>query len=229
MGGCRRGRGALAPRPAPALPPCLPGTQPASGSVGDPARWHRQRSSRGTVSPLRALLGQRHPRMVGTESVRPSAPVPRLSFPHRAEGPGGRIPGLPLKDGEHWVAFAGHAGHYPCGMLTQRELRRSSRVLGPYRAPAGMAATCSRHVLAATAARGLRSPASPGAGPCSRPVPGDARGPGAASHLNGAGSGRKGQGMEINAPAFVSSCPLAGLFYSGSLNMYILLHALLQY
>lgn len=138
----------MAPRPAPALPPRLPGTQPASGSVGDPARWHRQRSSRGTVSPLRALLGQKHPRMVGTESVRPSAPVPRLSFPRRAEGPGGRIPGLPLKDEEHRVAFAGHAGHYPCGMLTQREPRRSSRVPGPYRRRLGWqpraAGTCSQ-------------------------------------------------------------------------------------
>jgi len=85
--------------------------------------------------------------------------------------------------------------------------------------------TCSRHVLAVAVARGPRSPASPGA----RPTPGDTRGPGAASRLNRAGSHSKGQGMEINAPAAVSSCPLAGLFYSGSLNMYILLHALLQY
>lgn len=61
------------------------------------------------------------------------------------------------------------------------------------------------------------------------PTSGKARDPGAASHLNGADSRGKGQGMEINAPASVSSCPLAGLFYSGSLNMYILLHALLQY
>lgn len=58
---------------------------------------------------------------------------------------------------------------------------------------------------------------------------GNSQDPRAASHLNGAGSRGKGQGMEINAPASVSSCPLAGLFYSGSLNMYILLHALLQY
>lgn len=88
---------------------------------------------------------------------------------------------------------------------------------------------CSRHVLTATAARGLHSPASPRAGPCSQPAPCDVWDPGAVSHLNGAGSCGKGQGMEINAPASVSSCPLAGLFYSGSLNMYILLHALLQY
>lgn len=65
--------------------------------------------------------------------------------------------------------------------------------------------------------------------PVPAPTSGNTQDPGAASHLNGAGSRGKGQGMEINAPASVSSCPLAGLFYSGSLNMYILLHALLQY
>jgi len=94
--------------------PCR-GLSRASGSVGTLPRWHRQRSSCGTVSPRRALPGQKHPHAVGTESVCP--PRLRSSSQRALHCPRGRISGF-VRRSPRLPGWRGpHAGQTPAGSL----------------------------------------------------------------------------------------------------------------